>query len=190
MKVLTEKDLLEYFQNQSNKANKTISLKTRSKLKTNKYSRNTDKTIFETFGTESITKESENVVQINTIYENSVNNRLEKAGEETDFKDKEPTWGKFVEGSRCLREHKGKFYLRAYQTNSRLGKESRYLKENGEELSEKDVKILKEEFLAIKPEVIKSQGLSYQESCKPTDYAFESLLEIVMDGDEIVVERA
>ena len=190
MKVLNESEMIEVFKNQTNRSAKMIYLKSRTMPKVKKTSRITKQTLMERFGTNSVVKESVLPVQINVIYENSVNNRLEKAGEEREFKSAGLNSGKFVEGSRCLIEDSGEMKLRVYQTNSILGKSSKYLKDNGEEFSEEEAEQLKEEFLTIKPEEIKSQDLSYKDSCKPTNYNFSSIREIVMDDEQYILDRS
>lgn len=189
MKVLNESEMIEVFKNQANRSAQLIHLKSRTMPKVKKTSRVTKQTLMERFGTNSVVKESELPVQINVIYENSVNNRLEKSGEDRDFKSAGLNSGKFVEGSRTLIEDSGEMKLRVYQTNSVLGKSSKYFKDNGEEFTEEEVKQLKEEFLTIKPEEIKSQGLSYEDSCKPTNYDFCNIREIVMDGERYILEK-
>ncbi len=189
MKVLTDLELVELLKNQKNKSCKMIGLKTRTDPKPLKKSKISGKSLVEMFNTNSITKESELTVQINVDYENSVNNRLEKSGEERNFKSSGMNYGKFVEGSRCLIEHEDSYKVRVYQTNSILGKSARYFKDDGTELNEAEVEILKNEFLKIKPEEIKSQGLSYEESSKPTNYNLSSIKEICMDGERYILER-
>lgn len=184
MNIITEQDLFQIFLNQNKKSAKFISLKTRKTEETKKKSRTTMKTLLETFGTDSITKESELTVQLNANYENSVNNRLEKAGEERDFVAEKLPYGEYVEGSKCLIKHDGKIYVRVYQTNSKLGKTARYFKSNGEELSKEHVEILQRDFLKVRPEFIESQGLSYEESSKPTNYKLENIKGIKIDGEE------
>jgi len=188
MKVLSEEELIEVLKNQS-KRSKMISLKTRTDPKPLKKSRVTLQSLKERFNTETIVKESELTVQINIDYETSVNNRLEKAGEEREFVSSGMNYGNFVDGSRCLIEDKGKVYLRTYQTNSKLGKSSRYFKDDGTEFTEDEVEELQKEFLKIKPEEIQSQGLSYEQSTKPTNYSLKSIREICMDGERYILGK-
>ena len=189
MQTISENQLLEILLNQKNRSNKTISLKTKTFPKCLKKSRLNKQTLKERFGTEKILKESSLTVQINTIYENSVNNRLEKDGQEKDFKSSGMNYGNFVMDSRCVIEDSGKYYLRTYQTNSKLGKNSRFLKDDGTEIVDEQLQQLKDEFLDEKPEFISSQNLSYEDSCKPTNYKFSSLNEITIDGEHFVIER-
>ena len=108
MKVLSEEELIEVLKNQS-KRSKMISLKTRTDPKPLKKSRITLQSLKERFNTESIVKESELTVQINIDYETSVNNRLEKAGEEREFVSSGMNYGSFVDDSRCLIEDRERF---------------------------------------------------------------------------------
>jgi hypothetical protein len=186
MKIITEEDLLQLFL-KKNKKSAMIFLKTNAVQKTKKTSRTTSQTLQEVFGTEKIIKVSEIPVQINAIYENAVNNRLEKTGEEKDFESGLLRYGKYVEDSRCLIVDGEKKYLRVYQTNSKLGKESAYFKENGEEISGKLLETLKKDFLDIKPEFVKSQGLSYEDSCKPTNYLLGNIRGVTMDEETFEV---
>ena len=189
MQTISENQLLEILLNQKNRSNKTISLKTKTIPECLKKSRLNKQTLRERFGTDKIFKESSLTVQINTIYENSVNNRLEKDGQETDFKSSGMNYGNFIMDSRCVIEDSGKYYLRTYQTNSKLGKNSRFLKDDGSEIVGEELQQLKDEFLKEKPEFISSQNLSYEDSCKPTNYKFASLNEITIDGEHFVIER-
>lgn len=188
MKVVNEQEMVNIFLNQFKKNCKTIGLKSRKVVtEINKKSRSTAKTLLEEFGTTKIIQESKNTVLVNVDYENSVNNRLEKAGEERNFVSKPRVWGQYLNDSNSIVIHNGKCYLHVFQTNSKLGKETKYFREDGTELSEKEVENLRENFLRIKPEEIKSQGLTYEESSKPTDYSFDSITEITMDEEKYSV---
>lgn len=189
MKVLTEKELVEIFLNKSKKSNETISIKSRTNLKLKKKARSDSKSLLEKFNTNSIYKITENVVQINTIYDNSVNNRREKEDLERDFESEKLPYGEYVGDSRIVFQYNEKYYLRTYQTNSRLGKESKYYRENGTQLSDVEVKILKEDFMSELPETIESQGLSYEKSCKPTNYLASGILELCMNDEEYEVKH-
>ena len=188
MKNVSEEDFINIL-NESSKRCKMISIKTRTDPKPLKKSRVTKIPFNEVFKTNSVIKESELTVQINVEYENSVNNRLEKSGEERDFVSSGMNYGKFVDGSKCLIEHDGKIYLRTYQTNSKLGKVSKYFKEDGTEFTEKEEEILKNEFLKIVPEFIESQNLSYEESTKPTNYLLKNIKEICMDSERYILRK-
>jgi hypothetical protein len=69
---------------------------------------------------------------LKAIYENCVNNALERAGEDRDFKAQELPWGSWItfeEGkrSRILIEHKGNFYIRATYNNPNEIPEVKYM---------------------------------------------------------------
>jgi len=108
MNLITEKDLFQIFLNQNKKSAKFISMRTRKTEETNKKSRTTKLSLQETFGTDYITKESELTVQLNANYENAVNNRLEKSGEERTFESEKLPYGEYVQDSKCLITHHGK----------------------------------------------------------------------------------
>lgn len=55
-------------------------------------------------------------IQINYSYENAVNNRLEKAGNERTFKSGKLTWGEWLIPNKVI-INKGKYYLRTYEVN-------------------------------------------------------------------------
>jgi len=147
-----------------------------------------EKKFVATFGTTKILKMSELTVQINHIYENSVNNRHEKDGQERDFKTKELAYGEYIEGSRILikyeKEGETIYYARVYQTNSSLGKSATYFKASGQVLTADETKLFTEEFMKQKPEFVKSQGLSYEDAAKPTNYNLENIHQLNMYGKQ------
>ena len=182
MLLVTEAEMIEIFK-KSSKSSKFISLKTRNVEPIIDKSRSNKRTLKEMYATDKVVKESVNNVQMNVIYQNAVNTRLEKAGEDPSFVYDILPYGSYVDDSRCLIEHNGEHYLRVYQTNLKSGKSSRYFKENGTEFSEEQIEILKRDFFKKKHEYIPSQGLSYEDSCKPTNYKFSNIKEVVMDGE-------
>lgn len=192
METITKKDLFALLLAESGKSAKMIGLHTTTNIIPNKgstvKSRVTSIPFIEQFGSSLILKWSEQTVQINTIYENSVNNRREKEGLEADFKAKELPFGEYVEGSRILIKHEKDgetvYYVRVYLTNSNLGTKVKFTNAQGKELSDKLVKIFKEEFMSIKKETVKSQGLDYKEASKPVTYSFDSIKQINMNGSE------
>lgn len=61
-------------------------------------------------------------VQLNFSYENAVNNRLVKAGEEANFKTEDLKWGAWLDGyTNKVITYKGKLYLRFYQMKNNKG---------------------------------------------------------------------
>lgn len=79
-----------------------------------------------------VVKESEGLYSIGIIYENAVNNALDKAEYEKNFEAGELPWGKWVPGSKLFLTHTKKgetdehLYVRLYQyKNNKLCKECR-----------------------------------------------------------------
>jgi hypothetical protein len=63
-----------------------------------------------------VTKVCRMDVQLGFSYENAVNNRLRKQGDEATFEAEPLKWGTWVKGfENKLIEHKGEYYLRYYQ---------------------------------------------------------------------------
>lgn len=188
MKNITKNDLVNLMIAQIGQRAKMINIVTRTEQKTNKFTKSEPKlTISEVFHTSTIYKRSKLNVQINADYENAVNARLEKAGEEADFKTGKLSYGAYVGDSKIVIEHKGTFYIRVYQINSKLGKTVVYEKANGQHLSEDEIKKLKKEFITEKPEIVKSQGLSKDDAAKPNNYKVDSIIEVTIDGETYYV---
>lgn len=131
-------------------------------------------------------KYSTKTVQINVNYEDAVNGRKEKQEQEADFKSQGMKYGAFVEGSRILihDEANGKYYIRVYETNSKLGKKNEYKTPQGKVLTKDEAKNLKENYLPVKKEEVKSQGLDYTDAVKPVNYAFDSIMQININGEQ------
>ena len=61
-------------------------------------------------------------VQLNFSYENAINNRLAKAGEEANFESDDLKWGEWLNGyTNKVITYKGKLYLRFYQMKNNKG---------------------------------------------------------------------
>jgi hypothetical protein len=189
-KNITVDDLKILLLNQVGSSAKFISIETLTEPKTLKKSRENSASLEECFKTNKIFKRSKLTVQINASYDNSVNNRREKAGVEEEFESGKLPYGHFVGESKILIEHNGEYYARVFQTNNLNGKTAVYEKTNGQHLSETEVEYLKNNFLSEKPEFVKSQGLSYEESSKPTNYKLSGIKSVVMDGKEYRVVGA
>jgi hypothetical protein len=184
MKTITKNDLVNLMLSQIGQRAKMINIVTRTEQKTNKFTRSEPKlSLEEVFKTNKIFKRSKLNVQINADYENAVNARLEKAGEEANFTAQKLSYGSYVGDSKIVIQHKDEHYLRVYQINSVLGKTVVYEKANGQHLSEDEVSKLKKEFLSEKPEEVKSQGLSYEQAAKPNNYKVSSIIEVTIDGE-------
>jgi hypothetical protein len=190
MEQITRNDLFALLLAESGKSATTVGIHTVTTLEPNKgstvKSRVTSVPFIDQFGTACILKWKEQTVQINVIYENSVNNKKEKDGQERDFKSKGMNYGEFIPGSRILiqkgEKEDTKYYVRVYLTNSNLGEKIKYTKANGKELTPKELKIFKSEFESVKAEKVKSQGLDYEDASKPVNYSINSIRQINMYG--------
>lgn len=127
-----------------------IGLETAPKLL--KKHRDTGLSLAECLQAESIIKISEGVFSIGLIYENAVNNNLERAEYEKNFETSELPWGKFVDGSKILITHQSKgetsekHYVRLYQYKNKPVRKSAFFKiSDGEriELTEDEAIVLK-----------------------------------------------
>ena len=86
-----------------------------------------------------ITKISRRVMGIGYEYPVQVNNEREREGIQEEYKPQPLKWGKFVEGSKTLIEHKGNKYVRL-SDNSNTPSVSKYYDENGNEVAYEDIK--------------------------------------------------
>jgi hypothetical protein len=88
--------------------------------------RTTSESLEVSLGCVGVVKESEGVYSIGIVYENAVNNALDRAEYEKNFEAKPLSWGEWVPGSKLFLTHKGEFYVRLYQyKNNDLCKECR-----------------------------------------------------------------
>lgn len=197
MEIINRSDLFALLLAESGKAATTIGIHTiteyspEKKNCTVKARDDHEKKFTTTFGTNKILKISELTVQINVKYENSVNNRKDKDGQETNFVAKELAYGEYVEGSRILIKHEKDgetiYYARVYQTNSKLGKSAKFAKASGQMLTADETELFETQFMKLKPEFVASQGLNYEEAAKPTNYNLDNIHQINMHGKQYKV---
>lgn len=135
-----------------------ISIDVTTKPKLTKKSRK-DKTPFNKLFKGNVVCKSKKFASIGYEYEKSVNNRLEKEEKEQIFESQSLPWGEWVEGSKIIITHNDKYYLRIsyLNANSKLNI-NEYQYENGEKLNEEERERL-QEFLPVKKESNKKQGL-------------------------------
>ena len=167
---------------------KTITNIIPGKSSVTKKHRVTGKTFEEVWGTSLILKHSSKTVQINVNYEDAVNGRKENQGQEADFKTQGLKYGEFVEGSKILIKYEKdgvvKYYIRVYEHNAKLGKKNEYQRSTGKKLTKKEEKDLKVNFLPIKSEEVKPQGLEYVDAVKPVNYGFDTIIEFSMNKEK------
>lgn len=86
-------------------------------------------------------------------YRKSLNNRLEKQGEQA-VETGELPWGQWHEGSKIVIEHKGNFYLRITYLNANEKYSSKiYHYENGDEITD-EANLIKDDFLPLKKDTV------------------------------------
>lgn len=126
----------------------------------------------------NVTKRWEGEVQLNYSYENAVNNRLEKQGDERSFKAKSLPWGEWDMPNKTI-IHKGEYYMRYYLFNGNKPKVE-YLVD-GRPATEEEVALIKG---AKKPKESKRQadaGLS-ENQVSAQAIMFSNILEVRVDG--------
>lgn len=197
MEIINRSDLFALLLAENGKRATTIGIHTITEYYPEKKNctvkaRNNHEQKFETtFGTNKTLKISELTVQINVKYENSVNNRKDKDGQETDFVAKKMSYGEFVEGSKILikdeKDGETIYYARVYQTNTMLGKSAKYAKASGQMLTPDEIELFETQFMKKKPEFVASQGLNYKDAAKPTNYNLDSIHQINMNGKQYKV---
>jgi hypothetical protein len=191
MKTINRKDLFALLLAENGKSQTTVGLQTITNIIPGKSSvttknRTTKIPFVDEWKCSILLKYATKTVQININYEDAVNGRKEKHGQEADFKSQGLSYGAFVEGSRVLihDEEKGKYYVRVYETNTVLGKKNEYKTPQGKVLTKDQVKNLKENYLPKKKEEVKSQDLDYKDAVKPVNYLFDSIVQINMNDEQ------
>lgn len=66
---------------------------------------------------DKVVKHTTGLVMLGYNYGKSVNNRLKNEGKEESFQPESLPWGQWVDGSKCLIEHKGNYYVRFTYVN-------------------------------------------------------------------------
>jgi len=129
---ITQDGLVKLFESLDGTGHKYIYIGMRTTPSLTKKHRVTGESLGVALNCLGIVKESEGVYSIGLIYENAVNNKLEREGFERNFEVGELNWGKWVPGSKIFLTHtsKGeteeKLYVRLYMyTDNKLCKECR-----------------------------------------------------------------
>lgn len=131
-KNITRAGLKDLFESIEGKGHKYIYIGTRTTPDLKKTHRVTGELIEVALGCVGIQKEAEGVYSIGIIYENAVNNKLDREGFEQNFEAAPLPWGKWAPGSKIFLTHtsKGetveKTYVRLYMyKDNKLCKECR-----------------------------------------------------------------
>lgn len=129
---ITQDGLVKLFESLDGTGHKYIYIGMRTTPSLTKKHRTTGESLEVALNCLGIVKESEGVYSIGLIYENAVNNKLEREGFERNFEVGELKWGKWVPGSKIFLTHtsKGeteeKLYVRLYMyLDNKLCKECR-----------------------------------------------------------------
>ena len=132
-----------------------------------------------------VTKIVKTNCQINFSYENAVNNRLSKIGEEKSFVAQSLPWGNWIEGQENkLIEHKGNLYLRYYDVKN-ADISSLWLVNGKIATAEQFAKIIN--YLQSKKNTIKTQtekGLT-ENQVKPKVIKASNIIRLAINGEEI-----
>lgn len=163
-----------------------VDLSTQPKF--NKKSRST-KEPFEVLFKGNVICTSTRYVSIGNNYGTSVNNRLEKEGNENagEFVAEELPWGKWVEGSKILIEHNGNYYIRlSYLNGNEYKSEYIYHYENGEILNNNELCILRKDFMTLPKEDSGRQGT--EETVRVNSVKLSGILRLKFDGKVFVRE--
>jgi len=134
-----------------------------------------------------VTKRTEQTCQFGYSYENAVNNRLEKQGNERTFVASSLVWGEWVKGlENKILTYKGKTYGRFYSLNSNNRTEKIYMVD-GVIATPEQYKTIKEfEQGGGSSAKQASEGLT-ENQVKPMNYAFDSIVGIKVNGVEYEV---
>lgn len=127
-------------------------------------------------------------VQINYGYENAVNNRLEKQGDERTFKAEPLKWGEWEIANKVI-THKGERYLRYYSFNGTNKPIVQYYVD-GRKATAQELAIIKAYVAASKkPSATQSaEGLT-ENQVKPRVVNFSNILSLNVDGKTYTKEQ-
>jgi hypothetical protein len=130
-----------------------------------------------------VEKDVQMQVQLNWGYENVVNNRLEKQGDERVFKAQSLRWGAWFEGQvNKIILHKGELYLRAYTMNSNTKKVVSYFVD-GVAATAEQIAIIKEyEQSKNKVSATQSESGLTENQVRPMSIKFTNILELRVNG--------
>lgn len=183
MPILTNAALETLLLDPSLRKGQFIRLDSKTEARATVKSRTTLEPFASVFGTSKVWKINSRSVQIGVNYEDAVNRRLRKEGEEANFKS-EGTYGE-VENNTIVRKADGSWNMRVYHVQH-PDDTVRWVRDDGTELSPDLVARLKAEFLPKpKPEGTGKQGLDNQ--VMPLDFKPESILAIRMAGVDYIM---
>lgn len=128
-------------------------------------------------------------VQLNYNYENAVNNRLGKQGDERSFNAEPLKWGEWEIANKVI-THKGERYLRYYSFNGTNKSIVQYYVD-GRKATEEETAIIKE-YVATskKPSATQSAEGLIENQVKPRVVKFSNILSLNVNGNTYTKEQS
>lgn len=156
----------------------TATMTTKTVVKLNKNS--ADKKSKNTFGT--VYKIQKMIVLVNGNYEKRVNQQRAIEGAVQDFQVAELPWGKRVDGTKCIIEHNGGGYLQTI-LQGYTSRKVEYVDSEGKEVKFEDI----QPFMPAKKEVNKGTRQEVEEEVRVRTVGFNSIQELIIQTEELVV---
>jgi hypothetical protein len=131
---------------------------------------------------DTIIKRTNINVSFNYSYENAVNNRLAKKGEEKTFVSEPLAWGSWLIPNKII-THKECLYVRFYMHSNCNSKVEHFY--NGEKLEGADLEQAKTFFQEHSESAKQTEaGLDQKEQCKPFNVKIENIRKITLNGTQ------
>lgn len=176
-------DLVTLLQGLKGSRARFVRLESKTLARATKKSRATLEPFSTVFGCAEIYKIDSRNLLINAAYERVVNRRREASGLDADFQS-EGTYGA-MDGLCLLTREDGSKQMRTYHLPSKRDN-SRWVKSDGTDLTEKEIARLKTEFLPV-PSENKKQGLDSDKTFRPLNFKLESIRGIKIDGQDYIL---
>jgi hypothetical protein len=163
-----------------------LTLESRTCFIHNKKSKKTGKSFDKIFKSEVYSLKKE-FVFIGADYEKAVNTQRKREKKSTNFKAFSLPWGKWLNNSKIIIVHHGKYFLRYYVDMSATYKYSKksYQFENGKQLTSKQIKVFFNEFMSPRKKDSGRQKLD--KSVQPRCICFDNILK--MKFNKIILKR-
>lgn len=130
-----------------------------------------------------VTKHSKRQVQINYSYQNAVNNRLQKQGNDNTFQTEPLRWGQWVKGQENkIITHNGEYYLRVYTYKGASVQNTYFV--NGNLATAEQVKIITEwEKSQHKPSARQAENGLTENQVQPSSPKFSNILSLKVNNE-------
>lgn len=137
----------------------------------------------------SVQKQTYRVCQFGYSYENAVNNRLEKQGDERTFVAESLAWGEWAVPNKII-SHKGEFYGRFYSMKGQSEHTTVIYFVDGVVANKEQMAIIKEFEQVSKSGSGRQSAEGLEENqVKPFNAGFKTILTIKVNGEEYQVEQ-